>query len=279
MPVRPSWHTARNRKICADRKRDVDFQGLLPTRQRAKVGHGPVQVDEVEQAFDEPGGLSECHPEQHLHRQASLDGCVTVIRLTTALAGRCCSPGHVGIEPDRQRTAALERCVVVRPVSGLVGRGYGSAHALQLPCWIHEMNPSPDLCNRALQLHENTLYCWQESLSVLRWKCATSLCSMSVGKSASPTKNRRDPVLCDIGRVGGFFCAAGINTALHIAGLRQTRAKADFAIGGMFAARGRVHHARHTARTDGGGRSCMGKPEISPARDAQNQVSGHNRQY
>ena len=149
MPVRPSWHTARNRKICADRKRDVDFQGLLPTRQRAKVGHGPVQVDEVEQAFDEPGGLSECHPEQHLHRQASLDGCVTVIRLTTALAGRCCSPGHVGIEPDRQRTAALERCVVVRPVSGLVGRGYGSAHALQLPCWIHEMNPSPDLCNRA----------------------------------------------------------------------------------------------------------------------------------
>ena len=29
-------------------------------------------------------------------------------------------------------------------------RGCGFAHAVQLPYWIHKMNPSRDLCNRAL---------------------------------------------------------------------------------------------------------------------------------
>ena len=42
-------------------------------------------------------------------------------------------PDYKGIEPDRQRTVALERLVVRGPVLGLVGGGCGSAHALQPP--------------------------------------------------------------------------------------------------------------------------------------------------
>jgi len=33
---------------------DVHLQGLLASRQRAEVGHGPVQADQPQQALDEP---------------------------------------------------------------------------------------------------------------------------------------------------------------------------------------------------------------------------------
>ena len=65
----------------------------------------------------------------------------TVVGLTPTLAGGRSVPGHGGIEPDRQQAAALERFVIGGPVPGLVGGGCGSAHAAQLPRWIHEMNP------------------------------------------------------------------------------------------------------------------------------------------
>ena len=42
---------------------------------------------------------------------------------------------------------SVERFVKIRPVPGLVDRG--SAHAVQLPHRIHEMNPSRNLSNRA----------------------------------------------------------------------------------------------------------------------------------
>ena len=54
---------------------------------------------------------------------------------------------HVGIEPDRKRVPALERLVVRGPVQSPVGR---SANPPKLSRWIHEMNPSLDLRNRAL---------------------------------------------------------------------------------------------------------------------------------
>jgi hypothetical protein len=72
-----------------------------------------------------------------------------VLRPSATLAGGRGCPGHGGIEPDRQRAAALERLALGRPVPSLVGGARRSAHAAQLPRWIHEMNPSPDLCNRA----------------------------------------------------------------------------------------------------------------------------------
>lgn len=77
---------------------------------------------------------------------AGLDGCVTVVGLSATFAGRRCLPDHGGIEPDRQRAAALQRFVIGGPVPSPVGGGCGSAHAAQLPRWIHKMNSSWDLC-------------------------------------------------------------------------------------------------------------------------------------
>ncbi len=54
-------------------------------------------------------------------------------------------------DTDRQRAAALERFIIGGPVPGLVAGGCGSAQAAQQPRWIHEMNPSRDLCNRAMR--------------------------------------------------------------------------------------------------------------------------------
>ncbi len=142
--------------------RDVDLQGLLPTRQRPEAGHNPVQVDAAEQAFPEPCRLPRrhCrldqwrdnvdHAGQHPHRPAGLDGCVTVIGRPTPLAGRRGLPGHGGIKPDRQRAPALERFITCGPVPGLAGGGCRSAHAAQLPRRVHKMTPSCDLCDRAL---------------------------------------------------------------------------------------------------------------------------------
>jgi hypothetical protein len=59
--------------------RDIDLQGLLAARQRVEVRHRPVQADQPKHAFHEPSRLPECHTEQHLHRQAGLDSCITVV--------------------------------------------------------------------------------------------------------------------------------------------------------------------------------------------------------
>jgi hypothetical protein len=84
------------------------------------------------------------------HRQAGLDCGIAVVGLSAALAGRRGMPGHGGIEPERKRAAALQRFIVGWPVPGLGGGECGSAHATQLPRWVHNMNPSRDLCNRAV---------------------------------------------------------------------------------------------------------------------------------
>ncbi len=137
--------------------RDVDCQGLLTAAERAEIRNRPVQSDELQQALNEPGCLPQRHAEQHLHRQAGLDGRIAVLGLPATSASWRGLPGHGGIEPDRQRTAALERFIVGRPVPGLVGGGFGSAHTAQLPHWIHELNPSWDLCNRATEVLTLTL--------------------------------------------------------------------------------------------------------------------------
>ncbi len=142
--------------------RDAHGQVLLTAGQGAEVGHRPVETDQPQQALDEPASpwslgpvafpwldLPERHAEQHLHRQAGLDSCIAVSLLAATPACRRGIPAHFGVEPDCQRAPALERFIVGRPVPGLVGRGYGSARASQLPPWIRDMNPSRDLCNRA----------------------------------------------------------------------------------------------------------------------------------
>ena len=110
-----------------------------------------TRPNQPQQAIDEPGRLPERHAEQNLHRQAGLNSSVTVGLLTATPACRHGIPVHLGVEPDRQRAAALERFVIGWPVPGRVGRWCRSAHPCQLPRWIHKMNPTRDLCNRAGQ--------------------------------------------------------------------------------------------------------------------------------
>src|SRR5690606_22362645 len=81
-----------------------------------------------------------------------MDGGIAVGLLAATPTCRRGIPAHLGIEPDRQRAAALERFIVGWPVPGPVGRGCRSAHVSQLPRWIHEMNPTRDLCNRAVPI-------------------------------------------------------------------------------------------------------------------------------
>jgi putative transposase len=88
---------------------DVDLQGLLAPRQRAEVGHCPVQADQSQQALNEPSRLPECHAEQNLHGQAGLNRDIAAVTLSAALASGRAFPPHGGIQPDRQRASALER--------------------------------------------------------------------------------------------------------------------------------------------------------------------------
>lgn len=90
----------------------MDLQGLLAASEGVEVRRHPVQVDQPQQALDEPGCLPECHTEQHLRRQAGLDGFVTVVELSATFAGRRCLSDHGGIKPDHQRTAARQRFVL-----------------------------------------------------------------------------------------------------------------------------------------------------------------------
>ena len=80
---------------------DVDSQRLLTARQGAKIWHRPVEADQLQQAFDEPGRLPQRHAKQNLHRQTRLDGNITVGLLTATLASRQGIPAHLGIEPNR----------------------------------------------------------------------------------------------------------------------------------------------------------------------------------
>jgi hypothetical protein len=120
-----------------------------PEIKSAEVRHVPVQSRQPQQALNKARRLAERYPEQHFHRQTSLDRGVTEYPRSAPLAGRFCIPVHLRIEPDRKRAAAFQRTIVGSSVRSLVGRRCWFAHANQLPPWIHEMNPAPDLCNRA----------------------------------------------------------------------------------------------------------------------------------
>jgi hypothetical protein len=119
---------------------DVDNQGLLAARQRAEVGNRPVEANQPQQALNVPGRLPERHAEQHLHRQADLNDSIAVGLLAATPARQHAIPADNAVEPDHQRAPALKRFTMGRPVPDPVGRGSGSAHADQIPRWIHEMN-------------------------------------------------------------------------------------------------------------------------------------------
>ena len=86
---------------------DVDLQGILAAARCADVRHRPVQVDQVQQTFDETCSLPECNAEQHLHGQAGLDSGIVVVGLSVPLSGWRSLPDDGGIEPDGQQPGRL----------------------------------------------------------------------------------------------------------------------------------------------------------------------------
>ena len=99
-------------------KGDVDLQRLLTAADVAEGRHRPVQVDQPQQALDEPSSpwslglvafpwlnLPECHAKQHLHHQAGLDRRIAVVGLSAAFAVSAVLPPPsarrraVGMEP------------------------------------------------------------------------------------------------------------------------------------------------------------------------------------
>jgi len=129
-----------------------DAHVLLPlaAAMGTKDRHVPIQPDQPKKALHESGRLSQRHAEQHNHRQTCLDRGVAEALLPTPLPARPKPLHHVGIKPDRQRSPLLQRFVIGRPVSRLVLRRGPTAHASQLSCWIHAVNPLPDLRNKAI---------------------------------------------------------------------------------------------------------------------------------
>ena len=130
--------------------RDVHRKGLVATAERTEIRHLLVQAGQAKRTLDKAGRLPKRHAKEDLHRQTGLDCRVAVDGLSPTLAGPLRRPSHSGIEPDRQRSPTLDRLVVSGPLQGLVGRSVRFAHALQLSRWIHKINPSRDLCKRAI---------------------------------------------------------------------------------------------------------------------------------
>ena len=125
---------------------DSHSQGFLAPAKRAEIRHRPIETNQPQKALHNRGRLTERHAEEHLHRQARLDRGIAILWLPASLARRQRHPRHVRIEPDRQDAAMFQRFVLGRPFLGLLVRRNESAHAGQLPRWIHEMNALPDVC-------------------------------------------------------------------------------------------------------------------------------------
>ena len=105
-------------------------QCLLVAPQGAKIRHCPVQPDQSQQTFQEPGNLPKWHAN------------ITELLLPTSLSTWRRRSNYLWIKPDRQRSAPLQAIIVRRPIRGLVLRRGPTAHDLQLSCWFHTVNSS-----------------------------------------------------------------------------------------------------------------------------------------
>lgn len=76
-------------------------QRLLTTAQRAEVGHGPGQSDQLQKALYEPGGLPQRHAKQDLQGQAGLDRRIAELALAATFASWRRRPDHLRVKPDR----------------------------------------------------------------------------------------------------------------------------------------------------------------------------------
>ena len=120
-------------------------QGLLPSTQPAVVSNVAIGIDQPQQAFHQPGRLSQRQAKQHLYRQTGLDCSIAIMWAITWLAATFArgpgSPIRLAIKPDRKGAALLQAMMINRPVPGLLCRRGPTAHSKPRPCWSHVGNP------------------------------------------------------------------------------------------------------------------------------------------
>lgn len=122
--------------------RDLHLDPSLTSAQRRIVRHGPVEPCHFDQARHQPDGLSERQAEQDFQRQAGLDRAIGEYLRMPPLAALLRLPGHVRIEPNRQRPSPRQGGVIVRPVPRTVAGVRRLWHADDLTIQIHKVNPS-----------------------------------------------------------------------------------------------------------------------------------------
>ncbi len=85
---------------------------LLTTAQCAEIRYGPVQPNQLQQAFNKACRLPRRKPEQHFQCQTRLDRHIAKLLLRTALAARERNSADLGIKANRQRSASLQRGII-----------------------------------------------------------------------------------------------------------------------------------------------------------------------
>jgi len=129
--------------------RQANVERSLTAAQGTEIRNGPVQPDKPQKACNKACCLPQWHSEQHFLRRTSLDRGIAELLLPTTLAGRRRHPDHLWIKPDRERSTPPLAVIVGRPVSRLVFRTGPATHNPRLSYWIHAVNPSRDLRNKA----------------------------------------------------------------------------------------------------------------------------------
>ena len=120
---------------------DLNRQVLLPPRQRAVIGHRPIQPRQLQKACHQPGRLPQLQAEQRPQCQAGLDRCIREHGLASALTRRFRLPLRLRVKPYPQRTPLSQRHDVSAPVRRAVSRSDEFAHTPSLTDWIRGGNP------------------------------------------------------------------------------------------------------------------------------------------
>jgi hypothetical protein len=128
---------------------------LLTAVQGAEIRHTPIQSGQQQEVFNKADRLAERHSKHHFHSQAGLDHGVAEAPRSTVLARGFSTPVHLGFEPERKRSWALQ----YRLASSWSCRWRSqSALALQLSRWIVGMKPLSRFVQQSHHGRKNSIH-------------------------------------------------------------------------------------------------------------------------
>ena len=94
----------------------LHLQVFLVTTEGAEIWHRPLQLGHLQQTLHHAKRLAQRLVKKALDAQAELDRCIREKLLAPTLAAGLSQTAHFSVQPDRQRSACLERRVVLRPI-------------------------------------------------------------------------------------------------------------------------------------------------------------------